>query len=454
MKIACVTTCRGRLAHIKQTLPVNIRDCARDNVVFVLLDYNDQTGLKQYILNEHGDDLASGRLVYYHNRTAERFHMAHAKNQAHRCAALEGADILVTLDADNFTGAGFADYIRSQYRDPALSFLYPDFSVLPPKGQRFNPHNPTRLGRGFAGRLIIRTRDFFKAGGYNEVFDTWRGEDIDIIARLNRLGFKKAAINSVFLNAIAHGSKIRFSEYPEAQKYENDEIYSVTEHAHDTVVNNGRIGCGEVYRLLGASPINLERLPTRIFGIGFQRTGTTSLQTAFESLGFDSGHWVSADWSRTIWQEMNRWGRSRTLEKYQALCDNPIPILYRKLDVAYPGSKFVLTIRDEDEWIESVRQFWTYEGNPQRWTWDTDGFSHKMHSIIYGTPDFDEKIFRERYRRHNMEIISYFHGRDDLLVLNVGSACVSELCKFLDHPVTYGRFPHKNKSPRIQVKDV
>ena len=266
-----------------------------------------------------------------------------------------------------------------------------------------------------------------------------------MIARLNRLGFRKAAINSEFLNAIGHSAEVRFKEYPDAQKYETHEIYSEAEHANDTVVNEGDIGCGHVHRMFEEQSIYLDKIPTRIFGIGFQRTGTTSLQTAFENLGFDSGHWISAQWSQTIWREMNKWGRSRTLEQYHALCDNPIPILYEKLDKAYPGSKFVLTIRKEDEWIESVRKFWTHEGNPHRWTWDGDGFSHKMHSIIYGTPHFDEEIFRQRYRRHNMEVINYFRGRNDLLVVDVSADCISGLGHFLGRPVGRGKYPHKNK---------
>src|SRR5665213_2877840 len=130
MKIACVTTCRGRLNHLKQTLPQNIADRgAWPDVVFVVLDYNDQSGVGEYIRNNHAADLKSGRLVYYRNIEAGRFHMAHAKNQAHRCAMLEGADVLVTLDADNYTGPGFVDYLAAQYHtDTTLSYLCPDFN--------------------------------------------------------------------------------------------------------------------------------------------------------------------------------------------------------------------------------------------------------------------------------------------------------------------------------------
>jgi hypothetical protein len=446
MKIACVTTCKGRKHHLKETLPQNLRD--NPAAIFVILDYNDQDNLGEYLRREYAGEISSGRLIYYRNFDEPKFGMAHAKNQAHRCAIQEGADILVTLDADNFTGPGFANHIRDRFcGDSALSFICPDFNALPPRGHRFNASNPLRLGRGFAGRLAIRANDFLKAGGYNERFETWRGEDIDMIARLDRLRLKKGAIDPVFLNAIAHSTAVRFREYPDAERYENDEIYTATENAHDTVVNDGRFGCGVVYRNFDlCTPVTLTPIPTRVFGIGMMKTGTTSLHEAFQTLGFDSGHWKSAEWAKTIWWEMNKWGRSRTLEQDQALCDNPIPILYEKLDRAYPGSKFILTVRDEDEWIRSMENFWTYEGNPRRWTWDVDGFSHKMHGIIYGQIEFNEKIFRERYRKHNSEVENYFDGRPDFLRLKVnGETSMEELCRFLGRPVVNTKFPHQHK---------
>jgi hypothetical protein len=304
-----------------------------------------------------------------------------------------------------------------------------------------------RLGRGFAGRLAIRANDFLKVGGYHECFETWRGEDIDIIARLDRLKLKRGSIDSVFLNAIAHSTAVRFREYPEAEKYENEQIFTVSENAVDTVVNAGKFGCGVVYRNFDLSaPVSFAPIPTRVFGIGMQKTGTTSLHEAFQMLGFDSGHWKSAEWARTIWWEMNKWGRSRTAELDNALSDNPIPLLYEKLDKAYPGSKFILTVRDEDEWIRSMENFWTYEGNPRRWTWDVDGFSHKMHGIIYGQVEFDEEIFRERYRKHNAEVESYFKGRADFLRLKVDQGTtMTELSTFLGCPVMDMKFPHQHR---------
>lgn len=449
-RIAFVTTCKGRLAHLTATLPKNIADCGQHDAVFIVLDYNDNEGLGDYIWHHHKRDMQEGRLVYYRTTEPERFHMAHAKNMAHRCAMREGADILVTLDADNLTGPGFSSYIRYEFNThPGLSFVCPDFDTLPPRGFRFNKDNPTRLGRGFAGRIAIRAQDFLKVGGYDEMFDTWRGEDIDLIARLDRLGLKKRAMEPDYLHALTHGSELRFREYPHAVQYENDAIYEITATGKQTIVNFGRIGCGTVYRNFRDQPIKLGPVPTRVFGVGMQRTGTTSLHVSFQLLGYDSAHWPSASWSQAVWQECNRWERSATLEQSYAACDNPIPLLYQKLDVAYPGSKFVLTVRDEADWIRSVERFWTYEGNKHRWTWDMDGFTHKMHSMIYGRPTFNRRAMLAAYRRHNEGVQEYFAGRpNDLLVLNMnGHVPFAPLCEFLGAPAPRdAALPHRNRS--------
>jgi hypothetical protein len=414
---------------------------------FVVLDYGSEDDLVTYLCSEHLDDIRKGRLVVYANRSEPKFRIAHAKNQSYRCGILEGADVLVMVDADNFIGRGFEDYVQQKFSTtPDVSYLMPDFGNLPPQGKRYNPRNPTHLARGFYGRLVIRVNDLIKVGGYNEKFDVWGSEDIDMLARLDRLGLKKGYIDSSYLHAIPHGAGLRFSEYPEAKRFEDDDVYKVTKDAQDTVVNYGNFGCGVVYRNYNPAPIEIRPLPTRLFGIGFQRTGTTSLDHAFQILGYDSAHWKSGDWALRIWQEMNRWGKSRTVERENAISDNPIPLLYERLDSAYPGSKFILTIRDEGDWLRSVEKFWTYEGNPRRWTWDGDSFSHKVHGIIYGQTTFDAETFLSRYRRHNQEVKDYFRDRPgDLLVKGIGSGWDS-LCEFVGAPVPDVAYPHANGS--------
>jgi hypothetical protein len=211
---------------------------------------------------------------------------------------------------------------------------------------------------------------------------------------------------------------------------------------HIRIANAGNFGCGVVYKNFGREPIELLLIPTRIFGIGMQKTATTSLHGALLELGYDSAHWKSAHWAKAIWVEMKSGGSSPTLERSYALCDLPIPILFRELDAAYPGSKFILTLRDEEDWIKSVRTHWS-DKNPFRGQWDTDPFTHRIHLETYGRRKFDEQVMLERYRRHNAEVREYFKARPrDLLVMDMSKgAGWYELCGFLRKPLPTGPYP-------------
>jgi hypothetical protein len=165
-------------------------------------------------------------------------------------------------------------------------------------------------------------------------------------------------------------------------------------------------------------------------------------------LGIDAAHWKSAHWAKAIWEEMTAAGKSPTVERSYALCDLPIPLLYRELDTAYPGSKFNLTIRDENEWLESVRRHWDRNINPFRSAWDTDPFTHRVHNLLYRRKDFDAETFLNRYRRHNAEVLDYFQERpNDLLIMDMTQGDGwPELCAFLGKPIPAAQYPHAFKT--------
>lgn len=436
-RIAFVTTCKGRLQHLSETLRKNIYDNADyPNCVFVVLGYGDSE------LDDYMAEWRHQSVAYYSFPEGKGFHVSHAKNLAMRCAMLEGADILVTVDADNYTGSGFARFIGFEMgmNEPGVFFCPDHFGI------KQIPHGPFRPLRGYAGRLAIRTQDFIKIGGYDESFDTWRGEDIDAAQRMLRLGFRMKFIPNSFLSVIPHGSDVRFKEYAHAKVFERAYEFKIIQNMTTTVVNYGNFGVGRVFRNFSHDGIDLARLPTRIFGIGMHKTASTSLHHAFQHLGFDSWHWKSNRQAWRIFSEMNRLGRSTLLEQSYSLCDNPIPILYRKLDLAYPGSKFILTMLSDEKWLDAVECLWDPKRNPY-YDWDKQPFSHMIHEAIYGQRHLDRSVFLARYHRHNRDVLEYFRNRPgDLLVMNMSEgAGWDELCGFLGKPIPNITYPHAHK---------
>jgi hypothetical protein len=438
MTVAFATTCKGRAQHIKQTLPRNLAD--NPSAKFILLNFNSPDDLVPYLQSAHARDIESGRLVVYSLMESGPFQMARAKNLAHRCAMREGADILCNVDADNATGPGFAEYLQcmfDQARYDRDMFACPNIflwaRVIPGQGKR-----------GVSGRIAMTSRAFLLAGGYDERYADWGPDDKDMTARLERLGLLPVEIEDCYLDAIRHKDKLRFREYPHARPEPGATSHDGYLGSECTVANSGNFGCGTVYRNFDfARPIKLRPLPTRIFGIGMQKTATTSLDHALRLLGFDSAHWLDGKWAVAILREMRAKGRSETLERHYALCDLPIAILFKELDRAYPGSKFILTVRDEVDWLVSTRDHWSYEHNKFRPDWDKWPAANIIHRATYGQTHFDASVMLARYRQHNAEVREYFRNRpDDLLVMDMSrGAGWKELCPFVERPIPTSDYP-------------
>jgi Sulfotransferase domain/N-terminal domain of galactosyltransferase len=422
MKVGFCITCQGRAHHVARTLPVSL--AGNPDALFVLLDYGSQDNLGAWVAPRLCDDK---RLVYYRLENPGPFRMGHSKNMAHRLAINEGADILVNLDADNYAGEGFADYAREHFTQAPNSFLWARMI-------------PGQLVRGISGRIALTASAFVKSGGYDEAYRTWGPDDKDLTARLTRMGYEGYEIPREYLQAIKHDNKLRFRAYPHAKPATDDYPTVVAETG--TVVNHGRVGLGTVYRNFSEHPTTLGPIPTRLFGIGMHKTGTTSLARAFQILGYDSGHWKNPGWARRLYEEITQKGQSPTLEAHYALTDIPLPLLFRELDKAYPGSKFILTLRDENDWLESVRKHFS-DANPYRDSWDMDAFTRKAHSLTYGRSDFHERTMRRRYRMHNADVRDYFANRpQDLLVME--SPDWHDLCAFLGKPIPSVPYPCEN----------
>ena len=91
----------------------------------------------------------------------------------------------------------------------------------------------------------------------------------------------------------------------------------------------------------------------KVFGIGFHKTGTSSLGEALRILGFTPVANYSPELLPAIKEgdfELVR----KHCESYQAFEDNPWPLIYRELDEMFPGSKFVLTLRPTESWLRSL----------------------------------------------------------------------------------------------------
>lgn len=179
----------------------------------------------------------------------------------------------------------------------------------------------------------------------------------------------------------------------------------------------------------------------KVFCIGFQKTGTTSLERALKVLGYRvcSGVGVHDP-------EIGDKALDLALEavpKFDAFRDNPWPILFREMDAAFPGSKFILSTRSTRSWLRSVTGHFGDSSSPMR-VW------------IYGVgaPKGNEAAFVARFEKHNQTVLEYFRDRQrDLLVIDLtrGDGW-KKLCAFLEQPVPNAPFPHGNRTSTRRLR--
>lgn len=207
----------------------------------------------------------------------------------------------------------------------------------------------------------------------------------------------------------------------------------------------------------------------KIFGIGQNKTGTTSLKTAMQELGYKVGNQRIAellvrDWAVRDFRRIIEYCHSSDFFQ-----DVPFskPYTFVVLDHEFPGSKFILTVRDSaEQWYNSLVTFhakkwgangrvptkedlinaaYIYKGRP----WHTNRLHHD-------TPEhapYQKDTLIKEYENYNNSVKFYFrHRPDDLLVLNVGTkGAYRKFCKFLGVEPVRSDFPWKNKTSDINA---
>jgi len=188
----------------------------------------------------------------------------------------------------------------------------------------------------------------------------------------------------------------------------------------------------------------------KIIAVGFQKTGLTSLYMALEILGYrvttgrqSYKEYISPKEVVRALNEENYALLFKHIENFDAITDNPWNVIYPAIDVAYPGSLFIHTVREEDEWLSSAKRYFKHRPDTQirRWLYNVESCN-----------DITDEMYLNRYRRHNRDILDYFKGRTDFVSLNIfEDQNWEKLCTFLNKPIIKLPFPHSNMN-RIEMK--
>jgi hypothetical protein len=113
-------------------------------------------------------------------------------------------------------------------------------------------------------------------------------------------------------------------------------------------------------------------------------------------------------------------------------------LLYAEFNRRYPRSRFILTVRDSESWLESFRQH--HAAHPDV----------PFHDWLYGgrsSLEGHEGEFVARYERHNADVRAYFGRKKKLLTFDVFNGDGwDQLCGFLGVPAPTTPFPNEKST--------
>jgi Sulfotransferase domain len=158
----------------------------------------------------------------------------------------------------------------------------------------------------------------------------------------------------------------------------------------------------------------------KVFGLGLSRTGTKSLTVALHLLGFDVVHYPTDE---TSFAAMVRGaGRFPILDRYDGLTDIVTIPFIAELDALLPGSRFILTVREREDWLCSMENHWrgktvTVLGREVTTAMCVRSF---LRAAVFGCYEFNRERLSRVYDDHFARVHSYFRDRpEDLLVLDI-----------------------------------
>lgn len=192
-----------------------------------------------------------------------------------------------------------------------------------------------------------------------------------------------------------------------------------------------------------------------VIGAGFGRTGTLSLKTALEMLGFGPCHHMTEVlenpaqlpfWNRAADGEAVDW--DEVYGDYRATVDWPGCAFYAELAEHYPQAKVILSRRDPEAWFASMEQTILASMSQMGLAGETVPDDHPMRfgAVLIADRafggDFSKANVIAAYERHNAAVIDAI-PQDRLLVFEAAQGW-APLCEFLDVPVPDSDYPRSN----------
>uniref|UniRef100_F6UBW4 Sulfotransferase n=1 Tax=Ciona intestinalis TaxID=7719 RepID=F6UBW4_CIOIN len=176
----------------------------------------------------------------------------------------------------------------------------------------------------------------------------------------------------------------------------------------------------------------------KIIVAGFAKTGTKSLTAALTELGYvvydylENFSYLGDDWQRILTKGGTTDDFRRMYDNVDVTIDSPVYFYWEEIHRAFPDAKIILSIRDEDSWLNSLKKqsdeisnntvlhfMQTLSPTGRKFfkfsqTWVMAVFGIFMKSPFHDIP-FNDMLHRITYRQHNKYVLGTA-PKDKLLV--------------------------------------
>ncbi len=233
-----IVPCKGRLSFLRQTA-WRVIEHTPFNVCLVDFSCPDRCG--DWLEREYPDSPDGRRIVVERVPGRRDFNKSAAHNAGAWRALSQGAEYLCFLDADTMVHEGFGEHVSRLVRRDR-------FLIAALRDDGFDMPSMT-------GLLVVCAYRFRDLGGFDEEFEGWGGEDIEMRLRLHLVGgLGYADVPLHLASPIPHDNVLR------TQYYQETSIFASNRQNMERVRNK--------IAYWGGAPAGAERLWFRGMGRG------------------------------------------------------------------------------------------------------------------------------------------------------------------------------------------
>ncbi len=203
----------------------------------------------------------------------------------------------------------------------------------------------------------------------------------------------------------------------------------------------------------------------KVFVVGMWKTGTTSIERMFRLTGLRVGNQAIGELLSKEVLRKKFDNLVRFIHTADAFQDSPFMFseILPTIDENFPGSKFILTTRDDPEtWHRSlckshIKKFSSSskclptEKDLAKSKYIWKGWTLEMFKMFWNypiVPLYDKEFYCNKYETHNDVVREYFRNRSqDFLEINISDKThFDPFCNFLGIQTELSEFPWENKT--------